>query len=430
MSLGWRIIVKMTALSRSKSCSSKRRPSFQPSDLYKIRVSVAATGEHIPLLVDAQTGLPIVRPNQFVLVVRRDRCQVATLKTDLAALSVVLAWAKSVALDLHDLFDRGAGLEQAQLVALVEALRSDYRKQSQSKIVPLHRGLVSAGVWANRIATARDYVAWNLGNTLAKCEPGTLRYQHIRERREELIRAFEGRMPRVRTSSGRKGLDAVLKARLFVVTRPDAVENPFQTTVRERNALIMDVLQMLGLRRAELLKLRTAHFRPGPKPALFVERRPDDPDDPRLDQPQVKTRDRQLPLDPALAERIHRYITVERQRIPNAKRSPFLFLSRSGKPLSLAGVNKIFEQICKWHGEFKGQLSPHVLRHTANDDLSVTLEEAGCDAEAARAVRNYLNGWEPNSAQSSTYTRRFVEGRAQEISLAHQRRIFTKVGEQ
>jgi len=40
-------------------------------------------------------------------------------------------------------------------------------------------------LWANRIAIARDYVAWNLGNTLAKCEPGTLRYQHVRDRRDE-----------------------------------------------------------------------------------------------------------------------------------------------------------------------------------------------------------------------------------------------------
>lgn len=420
----------MIALSRSRSPSSPRKPSFQPSDLYKIRIAVATTGEHIPLLIDAHTGLPIARPNQFVLVARRDRCQAATLKSDLAALSVVLAWAKTSGLDLNDVLDRGAGLEQARLVALIDALRIDYRKRSQSNVLALRRPLVSVGVWANRIAVAREYIAWNLANTLAKCEPGTLRYQHVRERREELIRAFDARMPRVRATSARKGLEPALKARLFEITRPDAVENPFQAAVRQRNALIVDVLQTLGLRRAELLKLRTAHFRPGPKPTLLVERRPDDPDDPRLHQPQVKTRDRLLPLDEPLAERIHRYITVERRRIPNAKRMPFLFLSRSGKPLSLTGVNKIFEQISRWHGEFKGQLSPHVLRHSANDDLSETLEASGCDAEAAKAVRNYLNGWEPNSSQSSTYTRRFVEAKAQEISLAHQRRIFSKVGEE
>ncbi len=388
---------------------------------------MGASGEHIPLLVCAQTGLPVVRPNQFVLVARRDRCQVATLKSDLAALSVLLSWAKSSSFEVHDVLDRGVGLEQGRLTALIDAFRTDYRKQPYSKVVALHRPLVSAGVWANRIAIARDYLAWNLANTLAKCEPGTLRYQHVRERREELIRAFEARMPRVRAGCIRKGLESTLKARLFAITRPDAAENPFQWSVRERNALIVDVLQTLGLRRAELLKLRTAHFRPGPTPTLFVERRPDDPDDPRIHQPQVKTRDRLLPLNAALAERIHQYITIDRQRTPNAKRTPFLFLSRSGKPLSLTAVNKIFDQISRWHGEFQGKLSPHVLRHTANDDLSETLEASGCDAEAAKAVRNYLNGWEPNSSQSSTYTRRFVESRAQEISLVHQRRIFGEV---
>ena len=420
----------MHALPRLKTPSSRRHQSFQPSELYKIRISVAVTGEHIPLLVDAKTGLPIVRANQFVLVARRDRCQVATLKSDLSALSVLLAWAKTNGFDLHDALDRGASLEQARLVALIDALRIDYRKQPESKIVALRRPLVSAGVWANRIAVARDYIAWNVANTLTKCEPGTLRYQHVRERREELLRAFDARMPRVRAASTRKGLEPTLKARLFDVTRTDAIENPFQAAMRERNALIVDVLQTLGLRRAELLKLRTAHFRPGPKPTLLVQRRPDDPDDPRLHQPQVKTRDRLLPLDEPLAERIHRYITVDRHSIPNAKRTPFLFLSRSGEPLSLTGVNKIFEQIVRWHSEFKGQLSPHVLRHTANDDLSETLQASGCDAESAKAVRNYLNGWEANSSQSSTYTRRFIEAKAQEVSLAHQRRIFSNVEDQ
>lgn len=137
----------MIALSGSKSPPSSRQPSFRPSDLYKIHVSIAGTGEHIPLLVEAHTRLSIARPNRFVLVIGA---------TDAKC------------------------LDEARLVASIDALRIDYRTPLQSNVVALHRPLVSTGVWATRVALTRNYIAWNVANTLAKCEPGRLRYQHVR----------------------------------------------------------------------------------------------------------------------------------------------------------------------------------------------------------------------------------------------------------
>jgi len=174
----------MIQVSRSKSNPKPSRVAFQPSDLYKIRICRASSGEQIPLLVGAETGLPLVRPNQFILVNRRDQCQVATLKGDLGVLSVVLSWAYHYGLNLDELCDRGSGLDQAAVASLIDALRANYRRRkTPSKVVAMTRPLVSTAAWANRIAIARDYVAWNLANALSKCDPGTLRYQHLRERR-------------------------------------------------------------------------------------------------------------------------------------------------------------------------------------------------------------------------------------------------------
>ena len=419
----------MSAVPRTKTVSQGRQSAFRPSDLYKTRICRATSGEHIPLLVGAESGLPVLRPNQFVLVARRDRSQVSTLKNDLAALAVVLSWARHRGTELDELVDRGSGLDQNSVASLVDALRSDYRnRRAGAKVVSMVRPLVSPEVWAGRIAIARDYITWNLDNVLSQCEPGTLRYHHVRERRDEFIRAMNGRMPKTSTHSSRKGLEPEAKSRLFAIVTPRSLENPFQAALQERNALIVDVLETLGLRRAELCKLKTSHLRPGPKPTLFVERLPDDPEDPRLQQPQVKTLSRLLPIDARLSTRIQGYILGDRKQLPNANRTRFLFLARTGKPIALTSINKIFDQIVNWYPEFDDLLTPHVLRHTANDDLSETLERSGCSPEEAMAIRNYLNGWEPTSSQGDKYNRRYVEARAAEVFLEHQRRLFSKDG--
>ena len=415
----------MTANPRTKPNAQPPRLRFQPADLYKTRICKAASGEEIPLLTSAETGLPVIRPNQFILVARRDRSQVSTLKGDLGVLAVLLSWAHHYDLDLDDTFDRGIGLDQTAVVSLVDALRVSYTKRkSPANVVNLKTPLVCPEMWASRIALARDYIAWNLVEVLSTREPGTLRYQHVRDAHETFVRAMNGRIPKTHARSSRKGLDEAQRYRLSAVTKPGSPENPFQRALQERNELMIDTLKSLSLRRAELCKIRTSSFKPGPKPTLLVERLPDDPDDPRLNQPQVKTLTRLLPLDHRLAARIQKYILGDRKKLPNANRTPFLFLARSGKPISLPAVNNIFDQIALWHPEFDGILTPHVMRHTANAELSETFERAGCSQSLAKEVRNYLNGWDSDSTQGAHYSATYIEKKAAEISLAHQRRIF------
>jgi hypothetical protein len=56
--------------------------------------------------------------------------------------------------------------------------------------------------------------------------------------------------------------------------------------------------------------------------------------------------------------------------------------------------------------------------------LTESAAAAGVDAETLKQTRNYLNGWALNSEQGSLYSRRAIEERAAEISLAHQRSLF------
>ena len=418
----------MNCETSTKSALRRRSPAFKLSELYKVRLVVSASGERIPLLVDAACGLPVNRPNQFILVTRRDRCQVSTLSKELRILGIVLGWASRNDLDLHTLLDNGKGFEHAQVTSLVETLRGDFG-DAAGYVILMTRPVVAAATWAHRISVARDYIAWNLERALRAAEPGSLRYQHISDVRRSLIQRMRDLMPKARSTSERRGLDESLRSRLLEILVPQSVENPFHKLVRGRNALVIELMIATGLRRGEVLKIRTADVSVGARATLHIERRPDDPDDPRLHEPQVKTRGRKIPLDAAVASKMSKYILDERRLLPNARRSPFLFLSRKGKPLTLRGLDNIFAQILLRHPEFCGHLTPHVLRHTANDLLSEVFEQSGCTNDEAKEIRNHLMGWEPNSEQGVRYSRAHIERLAQKVSLDHQRRIFGNGGE-
>ena len=256
-----------------------------------MRLVVSASGERVPLLVDTNSGLPLNRPNQFILVTRRDRCQVSTLSKELRILGIVLGWASKTALDLHAVLDSGKGLDHAQVTSLVETLRCDFGDAAED-VIRMARPVVAAATWAHRISVARDYVAWNLERTLRAAEPGSFRYQHISDVRRSLDQRMTDLVPKARSSFERRGLDARLRCRLLEILMPQSVENPFHRVVRSRNALIIELMLATGLRRGEVLKIRTSDVDVGARATLSIERRPDDPHDPRPHEPQVKTRGR------------------------------------------------------------------------------------------------------------------------------------------
>ena len=130
---------------------------------------------------------------------------------------------------------------------------------------------------------------------------------------------------------------------------------------------------------------------------LSVKRLPDDPEDPRSSQPRVKTRERILPIEPALARKVQDYMLKERRQTPDAKRSPFLILARSGSPLSIKGLNKIFEQIINRYSDFTGLLTPHVglLAYRELDDVLGLSDLAGellADGRTGKNGRHALLG--------------------------------------
>jgi hypothetical protein len=387
-------------------------------------------GERLPLVVGPD-HLPVATPNQWMLFLRRPQVQAGTLTDEMRTIAHVHEWAARRGIDLDERFTSGNGLRPDEANALYHNLRYERtlgRRTAARRLTDANELVVVAGATQSaRVAIARDYLVWGLERTLYRLDVGDPRLAAIRDRCDVLRRqSREFRRSVSERRPDRIGLNDEQRMRLLEVIHPEFKGNPFTRPVRFRNWVFILLLLTFGYRRGEALKIYVTDVNVrGRRPHIVVRRRPDDPNDFRANEPAVKTLGRDIPLDPTMADLLNRYIQYHRSQFPNANTSPFLFMSEDGKPLSLRSTNYMFERVESVFPEFTGVLSPHVMRYTYNDMLDATMSAAKMDANAKKAAQNYLNGWSLTSEQGVQYARRANEERAREISLEHQRRLFS-----
>jgi integrase len=204
-----------------------------------------------------------------------------------------------------------------------------------------------------------------------------------------------------------KGLDEDQIALVFELFRPDSELNPFtDESVRIRNRLIFLMLYHLGLRGGELLNIRIRDIDFG-KNQLVVIRRADEKDDPRTNQPLVKTLDRRLPMKDTLVKEIHHYILNGRKNIPNSTKNDFLFVTHKsgptqGQPLSKSGYKKVIE-VVRTASPSLFNLTGHQLRHSWNEAFSNQMDAMNDppSQEQQEKMRSYLMGWKEDSGTAT-----------------------------
>jgi integrase len=203
------------------------------------------------------------------------------------------------------------------------------------------------------------------------------------------------------------------------ITQPDHPDNPWDDlSCRYRNSLIVDWLLYLGLRRGELLGIRIPDIN-FQQETVTVHRRADDPDDPRLNQPNAKTLGRVIPISRGLLDRTKRYVLDVRAKTPGARAHTFLFVaSHAGRPLSLQAVNKLFRVLrSKCPSAANQSITPHGLRHTWNERFSEEMDRNQISDEKESRQRSYLMGWSYTSETAATYQRRRIREKANVASL-------------
>lgn len=412
---------------------------------YAVKTLVLSSGERLPVLIALATGTPLHEPSVYVLSeIRATNRASNTIDQVLRSIMVLQLFLDSSGIDIEHRILQGGVLRLSELDELVRHCRRPVAAQLKRNPVPLFRQSVRGGAAesvrlvqrqhapaevaahtaANRIRAIRDYLEWLVRYHMARYRSGAAEGERLWNEWACCKDALDARLPRHKgrnTVGQREGLQLEVAERLLNVTSPTSPENPWKgKSTRARNALLVRWFYELGLRRGEVLnvKIPDINFQ---SEELTVIRRADDPEDPRKDQPLVKTRDRKIPLSPGLCKLTHEYITNTRRATEGARRHPFLFIAMgTGAPLSLSAVNAIFAELRNaFNGEFD-TVAPHVLRHTWNDRFSDVMDNAKVSEVEEERMRSFLMGWAPTSKASVNYTRRHVRLKAQQVSLAMQ----------
>ncbi|MER2510409.1 MAG: tyrosine-type recombinase/integrase [Amaricoccus sp.] len=369
-------------------------------------------GERFATVVDSD-GAPAYYPTGLALSGRARSVSVETLAAQAADLVHLGQWAMREGIDLNARLEAGLYLDPAEIETLAEAcsLKTSALRRLNA-VSEIRRGaslsradLVTNSLKARRLTTAIRY--FELVGRMAEArlpKRGAERSRRIEDRAAmvDLIRSYR---PAIRSSRVRGIIPAGELARVVVfVATGDPRTIWKKEAVACRNWALVQLLVTAGIRQGEARQLKATDVDTAAG-ELRVERRHDDPEDPRVREPNAKTYDRIIPFGHDLSEDLDHYILGPGSDAAEKHGSPFLFLSHDnrthGTPISDQTVGRIVRQL----GEHLGisGLTPHHLRHGWIQNLADWAISVGLDAAEFERFANNLGGWSYLSKMAVEY---------------------------
>lgn len=417
--------VPATASPAGRPVLHLRRPLSDPSP-FLVRTYVLSDGsnkgERLPVLIDKATGFPVSHVLQYALSRRRSQLASSSMAKELRALGLVYEWAgnQNPPIDLVERMLSGRGFSQSEIeTGLWQALRANHSQLKGRRRIVLNDQVTF------RLMAARRYFDWGLAEAVSRAslarEPEKVAaYEAVRARLFALLSEL---MPGQDPTPQILGLTPDQAADLLDAIRPDSPRNPWRgpsaalaPVLRARNEFLINLMVRFGPRRGDLLKLYVSDVHLGHGyDQVSICRRPDDPADPRVVEPNAKTQPRDLPLAPDMADMLEAYLRDHHRKIPNSKKTPYLVLAAdTGVPLSARGFNEIFEGLQK----IVPGVHPHKLRHTAMEGLLREGAQKGLDRTTLDRHARYLAGWLTDNL--SRYAQREIQLQVRDASLAYQ----------
>ncbi len=387
---------------------------------YKVRLLVMRSGERLPVLCTSD-GQPMMEPALYALTeLRAQGRSSATIRHALEAIMVLQMTLDQQQIDLNARMRAGKHLQIYEVDLIARRANQPIRAFEQDSARQLSRASA-----ANRLHYIHQYLRWQAFGYLMQLDSHEKAYLALRDRVEKACNALKARSPCLTIRSPgdqRQGLSDQSLAVLNAVM--DGAQQVWQNEhAQARNQLMLRWLLELGIRRGELLGVRLCDIN-FQKLEVFIARRADDKEDPRAQQPLAKTHERVLQMSEDLAEMTHNYVMWRRANQGLSRRHDFLFVAGgTGKPLSIAGANKLFVTLRDAGLNLPDEVTAHVLRHSWNDRFSKEMERVGVPHEAEQKMRSVLMGWSPTSETASTYTRRYVRERASQAMKSMQGKL-------
>ncbi|AEI75783.1 tyrosine-based site-specific recombinase CMGI-7 [Cupriavidus necator N-1] len=395
--------------------------------------------------------MPLFAPTVYSLTQLRGRNLAAnTIEQSLRHIIVLLLFLEQRGIDIETRFQEGRLVDLAEIESLanacslhladIDAAEGQKAGAKPARMPSLERlrmlrsnagaKTVDAASAANRVRGIADYLSWLVKSHLLKLSASSSSFQALESTRQMVIQALLARAPSHRSRNvvaAREGLPPETAARLLKVTAKNSPENPWTGEfIKLRNELLFRWLYSFGLRRGELLNVKVSDIS-FQKETVTIVRRADAPEDPRKEQPTVKTRDRVLPIPSDLCRLTHDYVLHGRRHLTGARKHEYLFVAdKTGAPMSLSALNKCFAFLRTHIPDLPDDLSPHVLRHTWNDNFSAAMDRMKTPEADEQKMRSFLMGWSETSGTAVNYTRRHVRKRANEVSLLLQSEMTNK----
>ena len=392
---------------------------------FLVHLALFSSGERFPILLCGDSFQPVVLPTRYILDECRETRQAATLLRSVRVLKWFYEWCQVAEIDLEHRLRHGRVPSVAEVSGFCRYLRARRTTGVFGSVGVSEEertSILLPATFNSYLAVVEDFLTWAAYEFIPVATPAGEVRDTVEAARERIRRAFRSNKVGGRAPRKRYGLTDPELAELRAVVTPGAKRNPFKPALQFRDHVIIELMLATGIRRGELLKLKLSHLPFGPKTTLTVERSPDDKEDVRRNEPQVKTREREIPVPKPLAVELWRY--AQKYRRPG--RHPYLFTShRGGVPLDAAGVNGIFSLLVKrCFPNLQGKLHPHILRHTFNNRLMDKALELGWSDDRRNKVQTYLNGWSESSSMPEIYTRRLVEAEAMVLAEKYQAELY------
>jgi len=419
---------------------------------YRVQQFILPSGERCAQLINMTNGIPVMYQNLYVTIHHRNTGEsINTIIACLRNLKMFEQICEYLEINLQQNFLAGKVLTTPEMESIsfwtkkpIEALKEAQAIKTtknvvafKPKLIELSRqtvsidmNIVASTTTYNRLTNIIHYTEW-LANTLFPSPQKTVI--------EQMKTNFSLYRPSKETYSidelNFKSKTEAEVIRIFDVVRPDSSENPWEDeAVRYRNQMIINLLFDIGCRKSELLNMKATDLDSG-SGELKIRRSEDDPDDPRLEQPRVKTLSHDVAASRDVFTMIENYVIKYRSQVKGAGKTPFLILSHQrgstkALPLSISGLNKIFRELTNLLG-FK--VYPHACRHTWNDNFSdemeAVIEQGEFNQGEIEEMRSYLMGWKENSDSAKEYTKRYHKKRTLRVALKLQEKRRTRLNQ-
>jgi integrase len=389
------------------------------------------SGERFVLTVNA-LGFPVEWPVVYCSVALRNRgVALSTMRKSMDAVCQLHNWAIDRGISLEERIEALEFFTMAEIAALRAELRVNLRNSvaNRQRFQKSRKTVVGAGHWRNRLIAVAEYLIWRSNDVILKMSVREERRMHARLVLDEFAGLLVGDI-RIFRNSLNEGMDEEAQKALLLAITPGHPTNPFRPRNQYRNQALWLTYFDGGVRRSEALVAKCRDLRlGGDDPKLAIHRRADDPEDVRIQEPRTKTLAHAVSLSSRLQTSLDEYIRNHRPTYPGARRSPYLFLSQKGLPLSIGAVDRMYLELREKVPGLPEHFSPHVLRRTWNDRFGEAADQAGFSADAERQTRNQAQGWTRTSEQGAGYERRRNRKRAADILVRMQDAVSQESGE-